>query len=412
MQTHELGLMVVFLAAGTLLRLVWAADMEWKLDEIWMYETAQQVARHQASWPQLGMPSSTGVLNPGLSIWCFIAIAYVAHTPVEMVRAVQILNIAALWVLFGFCRWAIPGPSQEQRLWLWGITLAGVSPLAIVFSRKIWAQDILPIVCVGLIISHWFRHRRWGAFSWGLLGVLIGQIHMSGFFLAAGLLIWTLYSDWQQPPHRPIRWLSWLIGTGLGLFPSLPWLAYLVQASTDGSRSWVGMVVPKFFGHWWSTSLGINLGYSLGSHFWSDLLPIPIIGGHPTYLVGVAHLILVGLGVAGVWHWFRTIGSPWSLLNKRQVPISGFYLRAIGLITGVLFTLSGLNIPVHYLIVTFPFIYLWLASIYSRFPLTWLLLLSCQLMISVSFLWLIHQTGGFADADYGLTYRVKMAAWP
>ncbi|WP_192574939.1 hypothetical protein, partial [Haemophilus parainfluenzae] len=83
-------------------------------------------------------------------LWGFIALAHVAHTPVALARGVQILNIAALGLLFGFCWWAMPaGP--DRRLWLWGIALAGISPLAIVFSRKLWAQDLLPMVCVGLI---------------------------------------------------------------------------------------------------------------------------------------------------------------------------------------------------------------------------------------------------------------------
>lgn len=94
--------MLGLLLLGSALRLVWAADMEWKADEIWMYETARNVADGTQPWPWLGMTSSTGLQNPGLSVWVFIALAYVAKTPVEMVRWVQWINILTLWGLFGF----------------------------------------------------------------------------------------------------------------------------------------------------------------------------------------------------------------------------------------------------------------------------------------------------------------------
>jgi hypothetical protein len=112
--------------------------------------------------------------------------------------------------MFGFCYWQLRYQRHERTLWLWGLALAAVSPLAILFSRKIWAQDLLPIFCVPLLIGHWYRDKRWGAFIWGLVGAVMGQVHMSGFFLAAGLWLWTIYSDGRQRQLWQTQWLSWL----------------------------------------------------------------------------------------------------------------------------------------------------------------------------------------------------------
>jgi hypothetical protein len=411
--TNDLGLMLLLLVAGSVLRLVWAADMEWKGDEIWMYETARQVADGRLPWPWLGMTSSAGLQNPGMSVWGFVALAYVAKTPVAMVRGVQLLNILALWLIFGFCYWRLAEKPQERGMWLWGIALAAVSPLAILFSRKIWAQDLLPIFCVVLLIGHWLRDRRWGAFAWGLGGAAIGQVHMSGFFLAAGLWLWTVYSDWRRGQLWQTRWISWLVGSGLGILPFIPWVLYAADASGSAARSWVGVLFPKFFIHWFNTSLGINLSYSLGRYFWSDFLLQPVIFGIPTYLVAIAHGILMGLGLWGLIQWLRSFRRPLSsLVRPVATPSVGGYGRSHGFFTGLVFTVFALNIPIHYLVVTFPMMYVWLASVFAKHHRFWLVIVGSQLFLAVAFLVFIHVTGGFADADYGIVYRLQADALP
>jgi hypothetical protein len=412
-EANDLVLMVGLMVLGTALRLIWAADMEWKGDEIWMYDTARQVADGTLSWPWLGMTSSTGLQNPGMSVWGFIALAYIAKTPVAMVRGVQWLNVLALWVMFGFCYWQLAYQRHERTLWLWGLTLAAVSPLAILFSRKIWAQDLLPIFCVVMLIGHWYRDKRWGAFVWGLVGAMIGQVHMSGFFLAAGLWLWTIYSDGRQRQLWQTRWLSWLGGAVVGILPFIPWVLYAADASGNSARSWVGLVFPKFFIHWWTTSLGINLSYALGRYFWSDFLPQPLILGIPTYLVAVIHGILMGLGLWGLFTWVRSFKRPLaSLIRPVDTPSVEGYLRSHGFVTGLVFTLFALNVPIHYLIVTFPMMYVWLASLFAYHRRLWLIVVASQLLLSVAFLVLIHTTGGFADADYGLVYRLQVETAP
>src|SRR5678815_4005324 len=92
---------LLFLIIGSLLRLVWPSDMEWKADEIWMFENSRATAAG-APWPMLGMRSSVGIMNPGMSIWLFILMAHLAQTPVAMVILVQVLNVVALWGLYYF----------------------------------------------------------------------------------------------------------------------------------------------------------------------------------------------------------------------------------------------------------------------------------------------------------------------
>jgi len=109
---------LIFLVAafviGALLRLAYPADIEYKQDERWMFEKTQGVAAGEA-WPAVGMPSSQGVVNPGLSVWSFIVLQKLsrARTPVGLARAVQVVNILAILVLFLFISVSIP---QGERL--------------------------------------------------------------------------------------------------------------------------------------------------------------------------------------------------------------------------------------------------------------------------------------------------------
>ena len=65
-QNPETRWIILFIVLGCLLRLVWAEDMKWKEDEIWMYQTARSVVQGRMPWPWLGMSNGVGFLNPGL----------------------------------------------------------------------------------------------------------------------------------------------------------------------------------------------------------------------------------------------------------------------------------------------------------------------------------------------------------
>jgi len=401
----NLCVLVLFMVAGSGLRLLWPEDMEWKSDEIWMYQTAQAIAQGLQSWPALGMTSSTGIQNPAMSVWIFAVIAKAAKTPIEMVRWVQNLNICALWI--GFI-WTLRQKdlSHERLVWLQAFALMAVSPLAIVFSRKLWAQDLLPLASILLLMCHWHRFNKAGSLGWGFFGALIGQIHMSGFFFSAGLMMWTVLDAQKQQRLKTIPWAPWLAGTTIGLLPLLPWIAYMTSQDHVSSRTWVALLVPKYFLHWATTSLGINLNYSLGSHF-IEFLKQPLIGQWPTFLVGSCHLLLLGVGIQAIGGWLMTGRKDWlPTFGSGSTPTS-FYLSSAGIGTGALMAIAGLPQPIHYLIIAFPWPYLWLTSLLKDRHKLWLFVAMAQLAVAMMFLVFIHQTGGFADCDYGISYRLS-----
>lgn len=395
---------VLFIIVGSALRLLWATDMEWKSEEKWMFEQAQQIARGVAPLPIVGMRSGVKLPNPGMTVWWFALIAKFAHDPIAMVRWVQFLNILTIWLFFGFVFWQIA--PQKRQPWLWGLAIASVNPLAVVLSRKIWIPDLLTPFCFLVFLGHWFRKKYWGSFLWGIAGALIGQVHMGGFFYTFGLLLATIWQDNKHKNLKKIRWIAWLIGTVLGSIPLIPWLWAVLPHMGGYSRTIVSLLVPKFYFHWWTTALGVNLSNPLQKVFWSYFLREPVIFNIPTYLMIPAHLFLLGIGIYPLYKYFQYRKQPRTFVNEEVDAELNFYLKALAFGVGGVFTLSGVTVQPYYIIIVFPFLYIWLALVYKNKTRLLTTITLVQLFITLTFLTFIHRTGGMPGRGYGIVYRL------
>jgi hypothetical protein len=404
---HQHFVILLLLLTGSCLRLLWATDMEWKSEEQWMFEQAQLVARGEIPLPVAGMPSGVRVPNPGMTVWWFALIATVARDPIAMVRWVQFVNILTLWLFYLFIFWQIA--PQERQPWLWGLAIASVNPLAVVFSRKIWIPDLLPPFCFLVFLGHWFRKTRWGSFVWGIAGALIGQVHMGGFLFTLGLLLWTIWHDYKQQTLRKTVWIAWLLGAGLGSLPLIPWALAVLPQMEHYTRSWLGLLVPKFYVHWIATAVGVNLSDPLQKVFWRNFLCEPMIFGVPTYLMAPAHLFLLAIGWYPVYRFLKSRRTPRpnASANAAHSKLK-FYIGALAWGVGGVFTLSGIAFQPYYIMVVFPFAYIWLALMYQNQVRLMVTIALMQLFITSTFLIFIHRTGGVDAPGYGIVYRLQM----
>jgi hypothetical protein len=382
----------LLLIAGSGLRLLWPHDMEWKFDEKWMFAKAQRVAQGADAWPWVGMPSGVGLQNPGLSIWSFAALARLIHDPVVMTQAVQVLNVLALW---GFAWWVLSTwPRADQGVGLWGVALFAVSPLPVLFARKIWAQDLLPVFVLPWLWAHARRETRAGAFMWGLLGALLGQLHMSGFFAAGALFVASLLQDRAKFP-----WLPWLAGSTCGALLLLPWLRLVLTPGTAPPT--VGELSLSFFSEALTHAWGLGLRYPLGRTY-VTFLQGPELAGVTTHLAGLARYALLGLLVFSAVMLIR---------ERRKLTLSAalrIYLWTI-VIGGLSLSLLRVHVFTHYLIAWSPLLHIAAAWMLYRQRLALLALCGCQLLLTASFLLFIHQHGGVPNADYGIAYSHQSA---
>jgi hypothetical protein len=410
------ALALLSIAIGAALRLAWPADMEFKGDERYVFERTQLDG---GWWPALGMPSSVGLRNPAMSVWVFVLLAraFRVTTAPGLGLAVMGLNVAALVLLFAFAMTFVAAVERDR--WLWGLMLVAVNPLAVLLERKIWAPSVFPAFVLVFWAGWWRRHRAAGAFAWGLAGVLLGQIHMSGFFFAAGVLGWEAVASWRGPNATAragarIRWGAWLAGSALGALPMIPWLVYFVhRPHSSGEWDWRELVTPRFWLYGLTEPLGLGLHYSLGLASFLDFLGYPRVAGIPTYLVGLAHAggALAGAGIAahGLGRAWRARRSWRSAIGATE-SATGTALRATFIAYGALLTLTGLVIYRHYLLVTYPLGWVLLAGLALSIErhgrrllgLVW----ASQLVITLALLLYLHAHGG-APGDYGVAYRLQ-----
>lgn len=406
------------LVCGLVLRMLWPADMEWKADEQWMFARASAIGVSEP-WPPVGMASGVAIPNPGLSVWIFVPLARVAGDPVTLAQFIQLSNVLALlaFALLGASR---AFPAASRQVWFAGLALMSVNPLAVVLARKIWAQSLLPLFAAAMFAAHARRFSLVGAFTWGLAGTVAGQIHMSGFFLQAALVIFSVASAFlggrspgggrrkktpgDSTPLSNTRWSAWLAGSVIGAIPMFPWALNLLRSPDQFSRDWIATLVPRAPFTWLIDSLGVNTPYIYRPEtLW--FLAEPRIGGVPTYGMAIAHAALVGIALSCLARWART-------MRPRVVPALEdghvwLWIHAAAFGLTALLMVAGVRARTHYLVITYPLPFVWLA---------WLLLthggvrlyravLALQLAITVTFLLQVHRDGGVANGAYGLSYR-------
>jgi hypothetical protein len=419
------------LICGGVLRWVWIEDMEWKQDERWSYRMSQEVGRVRP-WPSVGMPTSLGFPNPGLSVWVFAAMGRLAHSPTSMARGIVLLNMIGLIGFAAAVRTCLP--ALEREPWLWGLALAAVSPFAIRMSRKLWPQSILTPILLLLWVGHRHRQTRSGAVTWGIVGALIGQLHLSGWFVAAGLAIGTAVGEWRGVLERSRRWRWWLLGSMIGLASAIPWARALatlpVPVPAESATTLIVRLVSCLY-ELVSTSTSVRPYSALG--LGEDALEYevsPIIGGLALHVPDVLDLFIASLVIVRIavrlvneavvpgfrWIFRRINPAPRERLFPEAVASdesphagqkrgsTGFYLCSTIAIPCAIYVLTTQVYFYHYFFVMFPFVSVLLAVCVLPWRRALLALVIAQALLALAFVGYIHYKTGTIRGEYGLSY--------
>lgn len=417
------GLLAV-LFIGALLRMVWVGDMEYKEDE-------QVIAGYSLGtpgyerYPWVGVVSGVGIPNPGMSVWLGEAAGtlFQFKTPIDIARWIQVMSVLALLGLAIFAVRVVP--QDQQNAWLWGFAFMAVSPIAVLFARKIWSPSIYPVLSLVFLWGWWMRHRTWGAFLWGAFGMVLGQIHLSGFFWVAALWGWTFIFGLEVSGSldkdrlgRSVWLRGWFVGSIVGALPLIPWVYFSVKNFNRNGPSrfnWMMIFQSSFWRYWVTDSVGVELSCSLRRTGFLDFLRYPLIAGNATYFVGSLHVLLIGILSVTL---LKTCLSIWKNRVSWKPMIMGagsstaFVCNAAFLGFGGLISLTGFCVQHHYLMVLFPLQWIWISR---QVLLNWkspvpvlVIIFVAQLLITVSFLVYIHQHHGSVDGDYGMAYQDQL----
>jgi hypothetical protein len=182
------------------------------------------------------------------------------------------------------------------------------------------------------------------------------------------------------------------------------------EHSAAAKAKWTRLFEFKYWNYWATEPFGLSLQYSLGKDF-IEFLRYPLIGGQPTFLVGVLHIAVVAIAIFVLGRYLTRCFRNQQVIIDRSP--TGFTVGAVLFGYGTLLTISCLPVYRHYLIITFPLMFVWLAQVVLQSMSAnigrRLLLSLCVIQFCISFLFLnyIHQVDRPIRGDYGMPYRLR-----
>ncbi len=289
--------MVAVVALAGLLRFSFPDIVEYFHDDAMVATLAQEMIEQQRL-PTTGILSSTGIPNPPASIYALALPFAISSDPALAVLFIMGLNTFGVG-LFALLARQLVGPAAGNMAAL----LYAVSPWAIWYSRKIWAQDYhTPFLLAGLLLGYYgfaAPQKRWWAQALCLPVLLFAmQIHFAAWALLPlyGLLLWH--------GRKNLNWPVLVASAFLSLAVLAPYAAGLAETlARDPQRI--------------SSALSRSGGPSNPSlplqSLWDNLIlaagGIDPLGANSAYWMSFPLLLtslpILGFLAYGIWHMLR-----------------------------------------------------------------------------------------------------------
>ncbi len=224
----EISIVLLLVGWAAYIRLIRVGLYYFNLDEAALSLSALNMARH-GEVARIGIRSSAGIPNTPAAVW-LLSIPYALTTNPEVVTLVIIvmnwLALIALWWL-------------ARRIWgVWGglgtLAYLVAHPYSILYSRNIWAQNLLiplGVLWIWLAYLAWqtthSRRRAVMIILHLVIAVFSFQVHPAGAgYILASLGFVALLEWWRYP-----RIL--LISGGLALSSIIPYVQYIACCATE-----------------------------------------------------------------------------------------------------------------------------------------------------------------------------------
>ncbi len=374
---------VVLLLAG-LLRMGWPSLTEFKQDEAHIYGLALGMAEFN-SFPLRGITYSVGLPESPVSIYLYALPLLVWKSPIAATLWVGMLNTASVALAYWMARryW---GP----RAALIAALLYAAAPWAVIFSRKIWNNNLLPLFIVGYMFSGLLAfveaRRKWLVAHLVCLSLAF-QLHVSAIALAPVTIALLIIC------RKRVGWRMLAYGAAGAALAGAPYGVYLISRSNEWIRAVTGvgshpirfsfdalsdaaLIVQGTYVH----SLAGEQAYRVFLATIPNLTAVLWLGGA---------LVALGAGLA-IYRWMIQRQDA-----RLEASTEAGLMVALWLIVPVLFFVPHAT-PIYpwYLIILFPAPYLLsgilLDGLLARFQLAWqkVVLWLLPLLIAGSQVWL------------------------
>lgn len=209
--------LVIIILLSSVFRVFFLDLIEFKSDEA---TTVNQIIQFFNS-PHLierGLISGTGVYNFPLFNYLMIPISLWSREPIILSGVIAVVNSLLVGVFFLFVR-----RYYNLMTAVFASLLLAFSPWGVIFSRKIWAQDLIFLLYIPFL---WLLHELIlkknpkVVFPLFVLLALLIQLHGSGLFLFAVTILTLLIMRTKINPGRAI------CGFLIGLIPAIPYILF------------------------------------------------------------------------------------------------------------------------------------------------------------------------------------------
>ncbi len=406
----------VLLVAGVA-RMGWPGLTEFKADEARLLSLALDMAGGE--FQLRGISSSVGFPNFPMSVWLYTLPLLLWPHPYAATIFPGLLNTLSVAGAYWLVRRYWGGTAALAAALLYAVT-----PWGIIYSRKIWAQDLLPLFVMGwgaaAALAFVEGRQRWIVLHLLCLAVAV-QIHLSAVALVPATVLFLLLF------RRRVSWRWVLVGGALGVLTAVPFLYYLWQ-------QWGGRgleQIPLSGSETAATSQFDSIRYTIMVSLGVDVHSLAGADAFRAFLaqappVAPAQWLLAGLIIAGmVWLVYRL----WRQWEGTAAQV-GFILLVWLLLPPLFFLLPLTQVFPHYFITTFPVQYMiggigfaWLVARFgksrhdrspfgkSRYSVGWgLLLLTAALQLWLSFNLLQFVTRVNTPGGFGTPLGMKLEA--
>jgi 4-amino-4-deoxy-L-arabinose transferase-like glycosyltransferase len=337
-------LLIAALLLALALRSYHLDQAEYKLDEANLSRMALDMAAGREI-PLRGIGSSVGLPNGPLAVW-LLAIPYTfSRSPIVATGFIAILNVLAAAMTYALARRML-----DVRAALIAALLFAVAPWAVLNSRKLWAQDLLPPFVVGYLWTGYLtfiKNRRWMLVAHVLLLSACIQLHYSALTFVPLTLLWLVVLWWKRWPWNVIA-----VALLAGCVSIAPFAYHLLHEGAAALTQAASAAQPartpvKLDGDAlrfaWLMTTGIDLHSLAGPDEFRNYLAGTLNVFPLFHLVGV--LTALGLLMA-LWRSFKM----WHAEQAR----AGFILATALLAPIAMFTVHTVAVYPHYFILTYP----------------------------------------------------------
>ncbi len=386
--------LVLVITSSLLFRITNLDLIEFKSDEaLNILLAAQPIFGH--SFISGGTVSSLGVLNPPIFNYILFPLVLLSFDPRFITLFIALINVTAI---IGF--YFLIKRYYSLTTAVVASLLISFSPWAILYSRKIWMQDLLmPFTVLMLLAVHKLiiekKERYWILYAASSL-ILIQLHQISAVFI----LITTVFM--LKKVRLSLNYL--ILGVIIGLIPFIPYIIFEIQNKCPDCFALL------------SSRDRLNTGYSLQTF----MRPLQIVGtGDFRFILGddtltfaqKFPLIYKARELLYLEYLLLPLGFFIFVIKNRNLSFLGY----ASLLTIVSYFFLKIESFMHYYIILLPLLFLFLATAFSYFlerknsilrlgaGVLLLFILLVSIAFNKAFFDLLKMTGG-TKGDYGTTY--------